>query len=184
MNILEKIQINLGFNTLEKIDPNTQETSGDRPFAGSNALTQAGIPAILLGIYNHLEQEPDLETLSKEHSANWMERIFGKNAVFVTRRINEYARFPNEHSDQQLEHIAAESVRVLKENIGLNPSESEIRNFITKNKPDTLLYLPPSLEMGTLMHNNNLDDRTAKMEGPISNLMHQVEKTFNSSNGQ
>lgn len=184
MNILEKIQINLGLNTLEKIDPNTQETSGHEPLMGNNALTQAGIPAILLGIYNRLELEPDLDTLSKEQSANWMERIFGRNAVFVTRRINDYSRFPHEHSDQQLEHIASESVRVVKENIGPNPSESEIRNFIAKNKPDTLLYLPPSLELGTLLHNNNLDDRTGKMEGPLSSLMHQVEKTFNSSKGQ
>jgi hypothetical protein len=52
---------------------------------------------------------------------------------------------------------------------------------VARNKPDTLLYLPPSLDLGTIFKNNNLDDRTGKMEGPISSLMHSVEKAFNTS---
>lgn len=53
--------------------------------------------------------------------------------------------------------------------------------IVAQNKPDILMYLPPSLELGTILRNNNLDDRTGKMEGPVSSLMHKMEKTFNVS---
>lgn len=49
------VQQNLGFIPLEKIDPNTQETISHDSAFGTNALSPAVIPAILLGIYNMLE---------------------------------------------------------------------------------------------------------------------------------
>jgi hypothetical protein len=179
MNIVETIQTNLGFNALEKIDPNTQETIGSDNPMGNNALSQAGIPAVLLGLYNRLESDPSLQTLDlKDHL---LEGIFGKSKDTVLKRIADYSQIHDDHSDQQLEHIAQESARVIKESIGADATENAIRNFVSKNKPDALLYLPPSLQLGKLFENNNLDDRTAKMEGPISSLMHKVEKSFNTS---
>ncbi len=50
MHIVEEIQKNLGFGALGKIDPNTQLVGGQEHLMGNNALAQAGIPAILLGI--------------------------------------------------------------------------------------------------------------------------------------
>jgi hypothetical protein len=181
MNIIETVQKNLGFNALEKIDPNTQQTAGKEFTLGNNALAQAGIPAILLGIYNRLEQNPDMAILDIDQPGSLLERVFGKSTEPVVEKIYNYSKFPDKHSVQQLEHIASESMRVVKENIGDGANESSIRNFVAKNKPDILLYLPPSLELGTILQNNNLDDRTGKMEGPISSLMHNVEKAFNTS---
>jgi hypothetical protein len=181
MLIIETVQKNLGFNALEKIDPNTQETAGRKGMMGNSALAQAGIPAILLGIYNRLEVNPEMDMLDAEKPGGLLEKIFGKSMDTIVKRINIYSKFPDKHSFQQLEHIASESMRVVKENIGESPSKSTIRNFVAKHKPETLLYLPPSLELGSILQNNNLDDRTGKMEGPISSLMHSVEKTFNSS---
>jgi hypothetical protein len=181
MHIIETVQKNLGFNALDKIDPNTQEISGGEGVMGNSALAQAGIPAILLGIYNQLELNPVMDVLDTEKPGSLLERIFGKSTGTIVEKINIYSKFPDKHNVQQLEHIASESMRVVKENIGESPSESKIRNFVAKHKPETLLYLPPSLELGSIMQNNNLDDRTGKMEGPISSLMHSVEKAFNSS---
>ena len=180
MNIIETIQKNLGFDTLKKIDPNTQETVGEDTVMGNSAVAQAGIPAILLGIYNKLEESPDLNLLHAE-KGNVLENIFGKSTEKVVSQIENYSKVRDKHIAQQLEHIAAESVRVIKEGIGNPPDENHIRNFVAKNKPDTLLYLPPSLELGTILKNNNLDDRTGKMEGPVSTFMHKVEKAFNTS---
>jgi hypothetical protein len=180
MNIIETVQKNLGFMTLKKIDPNTQETIGPDTDMGNSALAQAGIPAILLGIYNNLEQNPDIKLLDS-HEGKKLERIFGKFADIILLKITEYSKIHDKHSLQQLEHIASESMRVVKEKIGENANVSSIRKFITMNKPDTLLYLPPSLGLGTILQNNNLDDSTGKMEGPISNITHRLEKIFNSS---
>jgi hypothetical protein len=180
MNIIETIQKNLGFDSLKKIDPNTQETTGEDTAMGNSAIAQAGIPAILLGIYNKLEENPDLNALDSEHG-NLLENIFGKSTDTVVKQIENYSKFIDKHSAQQLEHIALESLRVVKECLGNKSDKNSIRNFVAKNKPDTLLYLPPTLELGTILKNNNLDDRTGKMEGPVSTFMRNVEKVFNTS---
>ncbi len=181
MNIIETVQKNLGFDVLQKIDPNTQATADQGTAIGNSALAQAGIPAILLGIYNRLESEPAISVLAQE--GDLLEKIFGKSKNLVISKIAEYSKINDQHSVQQLEHIATESLRVVKESLGNKTDESSIRSFVSKNKPDTLLYLPPSLELGKVLQNNNLDDRTGKMEGPVSSLMRNMEKAFNSSHG-
>jgi hypothetical protein len=181
MNIIETVQKNLGFNALKKIDPNTQETKGKETDMGNDAVAQAGIPAILLGIYNNLEQNPDLGLLEGEQQGNLLEKIFGKAKDTVVKRINEFSKIRDNHNEQSLEHIAAECMRVVKEEIGKPANETTIGIFVAKHKSETLLYLPPSLELGQVFQNENLDDRTGKMEGPVSSFMHSVEKTFNSS---
>ena len=180
MNIIETVQSNLGFEALKKIDPNTQETTGDDTAMGNSAIAQAGIPAILLGIYNQLEENPNLSLLDSEQG-NLLEKIFGKSAELVVEQIDNYSKIKDKHSTQQLEHIAAESLRVIRKKLEDKTDENAIRNFVSKNKPDTLLYLPPSLDLGTILHNNNLDDRTGKMEGPVSSFMRKIEKAFNTS---
>jgi hypothetical protein len=181
MHIVEEIQKNLGFSALEKIDPNTQLVPGQEDSMGNNALAQAGIPAILLGIFNRLEHHPSIEELESEKSASLIKRIFGESAEAVEKQIGQYSKNPDKHSTQELEHIASESMRVIRKHLGEKSNEDSIRLFVARNKPDILMYLPPSLELGTILHNNSLDDRTGKMEGPVSGLMHKIEKTFNVS---
>jgi hypothetical protein len=181
MNIIETVQKNLGFNALIKIDPNTQDIKGEDVVMGNDALAQAGIPAILLGIYNGLEENPDLRMLDTDQKGSLLECIFGKSADTVVRRIMDYSKIQDKNNVQELEHMASESMRVVKENIGEQADERSIRKFVAKNKPDILLYLPPNLELGTILKNENLDDRTGKMEGPVSSFMHRVEKQFNTT---
>jgi hypothetical protein len=80
-----------------------------------------------------------------------------------------------------MQHIASESVRVVREHISDLHNENEIAAFVAHHKQEVLLYLPASLQLGVLLGNNNLDDRTNKMEGPVSSLMHRIERQFNSS---
>jgi hypothetical protein len=181
MNIIETVQKNLGFSALVKIDPNTQETQGNDIIIGNDAIAQAGIPAVLLGIYNKLESDPDLSTLVPGQPGSCLEKLFGQSTDLIVKRIYDYSRIQDIHSIQQLEHIASESMRVVRENISPSASEKDIRNFVAKHKAETLLYLPPVLRIGIILKNNNLDDRTGKMEGPVSSFMHHVEKTFNTS---
>jgi len=180
MHIVQIIQKNLGFSSLEKIDPNTQQAPGKDQSLGNNALAQAAIPAILLGIFNRLEQNPDPEALFTASPAGLMDRIFDQSADVVVKQIEEYSKNQDKNSKQELDHIASESLRVVREQLGVTPTESHIRRFAANHKRETLLYLPPSLELGSILQNNNLDDRTGKMEGPVSSFMRKVENTFNS----
>jgi hypothetical protein len=180
MNIVETVQTNLGLTPLRKIDPNTLEIMGHPVDPGNTALAQAGIPAILLGIYNRLELDPDFSTLQAD-SGRMLEKIFGKSKDVVVKKIKTYSKINDDNSEQELEHIASESMRVIKEKTAKITNENAIRNFVSANKPDILLYLPPSLDLGILMQNNNLDDRTGKMEGPVSTLVHHLEKIFSTT---
>jgi hypothetical protein len=185
MNIVEEVQKNLGFDALKKIDPNTQQVPGDDLSIGNHALAQAGIPAVLLGILNRLELTPSLEELESGQTGSLMEKIFGDSSQTVINRIEQYSKNTDKHSAQELEHIVSESLRVIRKKLGDQPGETVIRHFVAGNKQDILLYLPPSLELGTILLNNNLDDRTGKMEGPVSSFMHRLEKKFNiSGSGQ
>ncbi len=180
MNVIETVQTNLGLMPLKKIDPNTMEIMGLPVDLGNTALAQAGIPAILLGIYNRLELDPDFSTLQAD-SGRMLEKIFGKSKDVVVKKIKIYSKIKDDNSEQELEHIASESMRVVKEKTANAANENAIRRFVAANKPDILLYLPPSLDLGILLQNNNLDDRTGKMEGPVSTLVHHLEKIFNTS---
>jgi hypothetical protein len=181
MHIVEAVQKNLGFNVLEKIDPNTQQVTGQDLSLGNNALAQAGIPAILLGIFNRLEEIPDLKALYAGQPGSLLERIFGRSTEELVKQVEQYSKIENKHSLQELEHIAAECLRVIRAKIGDEPSENAVRRFVANHKTDILVYLPPSLDLGTILQNNNLDDRTGKMQGPFSSFMHRLEKTFHSS---
>jgi len=110
-----------------------------------------------------------------------LEKIFGESHVVLVDRVALYSRIPDAQVKQEMEHIASEVVRVTRDNIVDLTDEDKITAFVAKQKQDVLLYLPASIKLGQILGNNNLDDRTNKMEGPISSLMHRMEKQFNSS---
>ena len=51
INLVESIQKNLGFQPLQKIDPNTQEVKKPENMSAQDYLPQAAIPVVLLGLY-------------------------------------------------------------------------------------------------------------------------------------
>ena len=44
-----------------------------------------------------------------------------------------------------------------------------------------LVHLPAAMQMGDVLNEESLDDRTNKMEGPISNFMHAIENKFSTN---
>ncbi len=182
MNIIETIQKSLGYQALQKIDPNVQDVEQKLNQHGNAALAQAGIPAVLIGLFSQLEKNPDASWLAGDQpTGTLLEKIFGKSAPMVVEKVGNYAGSTGSPVKQELEHMASESVRVVRDNVPDLTKEDSILAFVAKNKQEVLSYLPASLQLGTLLGNNNLDDRTNKMEGPISGLMHKLENQFNSS---
>jgi len=182
MNIIEVIQKNLGYGTIQKIDPNSQEVADKDSIHGNTAVAQAAIPSVLLALFNRLEKEPNASWLAAEQpTGRLMEKIFGKSATGITEKIAAYSGLTGLGVKAEMEHIAAESVRVVRDQVSDINNEKNISAFVARHKHEVLLYLPAILQLGSLLGNNNLDDRTEKMEGPVSGLMHRMEKQFNSS---
>ncbi|HVX48921.1 MAG TPA: hypothetical protein VHB48_02150, partial [Chitinophagaceae bacterium] len=53
-----------------------------------------------------------------------------------------------------------------------------VSNFMKAQRDNILHYLPASLQIGKLLDDETLDDRTNKMDGPVSGFMHTIEKVF------
>ena len=80
-----------------------------------------------------------------------------------------------EDAAMQMEDIAREAVLIIHEAPGEKPTAEKLRSYMNGQRHNILVYLPPSLQMGDLLNDNAMDDRTNKMEGPISSMMHSRE---------
>jgi hypothetical protein len=178
INLVELIQKDLGYQELYKIDPNTQDIKLDDKNYGVQMVTQAGIPAVLCGLLNLLESSAGIAEILHGESSNWLETIFGKRTEELINRIAIYSNTTPLASKQETEHIANDSVRLLKAHVQDKSDYTSIAAFCKEQRANALFYLPASIDLGSLINDNQLDDRTHKMEGPISSLMHSLEKQF------
>jgi hypothetical protein len=53
-----------------------------------------------------------------------------------------------------------------------------VRNYMNSQRHNILVYLPAALNIGDVLNDEGLDDKTNKMEGPVSNFMHKIENTL------
>lgn len=176
MNIVETIQKNLGFTKLEKIDPNTQDVKSKEKAYQTNSLGQAAIPSVICALLNYiLLNRPDRSFLEQKNFVLLL-TIFNDKLPKIVERVSEYAGVATTNTEQEMTFIVNETARVILENVH---TAEELHQFAVHHKNEVLLYLPAVLRTGELLNNDNLDDGTNKMEGPISNLMHRIEKSFN-----
>jgi len=181
INLLETVQQNLGYPALQKIDPNTEVVVADEKTAGEDKFSQAAIPAVLTGLYRFVQSdEGAAEFLSAGTSLNWVAKIFDDNRKKVMQAIADYANQSNEEPATKMNAIANEAVKVVKENLPAGAGIKEVKIFFADQENNILLYLPPVLNMGELLHDNILDDNTNKMEGPVSSLMQSIGSVFSS----
>lgn len=177
VNLLEKIQQNLHYPPLQKIDPNTEKVVEDKSKPDEHRFSQAAIPAILTALYNYSKNDEGAKAiLSGDNSTNWLASVFGDDNEFFTSKIGEYAY--QEQPSVKLNAIASEAVRVIKEHLGAEATMMDVKELLASQMNTFLLYLPEELHLGASMNDTTLDDNTHKMEGPISTLMHKIGSAF------
>ncbi len=69
----------------------------------------------------------------------------------------------------------------MKENLSDKSLDSDVKNFLTGQRHNILLYLDPALQLGKYIEDDTIDDSTNKMEGPVSGLMHKIGQIFSES---
>jgi hypothetical protein len=179
INLLEQIQQNLGYPVLQKIDPNTQEVVTDEKTPAEERFSQAAIPAVLTGIYSFVQSDEGAQVFLKAGTGNEVtDTIFRDNKKEVIEAIAAYAKQSTEDPVAKINDIAGEALKITKEQLPEEAVTADVKNFFTAQRNHILLYLPPALNMGTLLHDNTLDDNTHKMEGPISSLMQSLGNIF------
>ncbi len=182
INLVDVIQKNLGLPALQKIDPNTQEVKKPENVSPADYLGQAAIPAVLLGLYKFSgNKEGNAAIVNRSLTGNLLERIFGDKKREVIQSVAEYTGNTNKYTAENMERIAGEAVRVINDNIPSQTSDEAVRTFLIDQRNNILLYVPAELQIGKVLHDNTIDDRTNKMEGPLSSHMHWLEKLFPST---
>jgi hypothetical protein len=179
MNLLEKVQQNLGYPALQKIDTSTDKIIEDAATPDEDKFSQAAIPAVLTALYKYVQtDEGATEVLNGNNDTKWIAKIFDEHKKDAIEIISSYSKQSSENPLDKMHTIANEAIKITKESIGENGTIKEMKLFFAAQKNDILLYLLPNLKMGELLKDGTLDDDTHKMEGPISSLMHSLGNIF------
>jgi hypothetical protein len=176
MNLIETVQTNLGYPPLKKIDPNTSEPKDKEDNFESGSLAQAAIPVTVLGLLNYIdENELNASELNAE-THDELDEIFAGKGSEIVSSVATYSGVTEETTRHEMNFILKEAIRVMKE---MNANNSvPPHQFTVIQKANAILYLPASIHAGSLLGNAHMDDGTTKMEGPISSVLHNIEKKF------
>lgn len=178
-NIIEAIQKNLEYPALQKVDPNIQETKQKYHQAITEKLAQSAIPAVLTAFYRLLRTDDGCKQLiSAGAGEDWLDILFKEKEEEAVEKVAQYAAVTKNQAEGYMENIAEEAVKLIKESAGDPASPEKIKTYMNSQRHNILVYLPAALNMGDLLNDEALDDRTNKMEGPISNFVHKIENNL------
>jgi len=178
-DITASVQKIMGFEPLKKVDPTTQEPLNIQITANSFlGLGQAAIPAVLVAIYKKATTAYGAhELLSITHSPNYLRVLFGAQTQEAIHAVAQYGKTSAYQAGKVMQQVAETAVQVLKTEIP-NADAEAVSNFLSGQRSNILGYLPASLQMGKILDDSTMDDRTNKMDGPVSGLMHSIENIF------
>jgi len=173
-NIVEAIQKNLGYQPLKKVDPNTQEIRGARKMPPEQKLPQAAIPAVLAAMIKYSDGTDGINLLSADENQNWLTTIYGGKESDAVQKVADYAGVTADEARKQMESISQEAVRIVRDVIK-NVDAEKLRSFMNSQRHSILSHLPAAMKMGDVLNEETFDDRTNKMEGPVSSFLHRIE---------
>ena len=184
-NIVELLQQSLNSKPLQKVDPNTQEV--DKSAAdttNASKLQQAVIAAVLTGLYKITRTHEGAEqVLGGNISTTWGDKLFADSKDSLISRIEKYSVSSPAAVAGEIELAGNEAASIIKTNAGGNKTATadDVIAYMKDQRNNILQYLPAALQLGTLLDDDTLDDHTHKMDGPVSGLMHKIEKAFSGS---
>lgn len=179
INIAEEVQKKMGYEPLQKVDPNTQEPLTTETFTSPvSALSQAAIPAVLAAIYIRTKSADNIDDIMRvRNSTNYLPTLFGNRLDNVVRAVAMFSKVTPAEAQDAMQQIAVTALQVIHTEVKDN-TPGAISSFMSGQRDNILQYLPASLQVGKHLDDETLDDRTNKMEGPVSGLMHSIEKIF------
>ena len=157
INLLVKVQENLNYPPLQKIDPNTQQVKTDSTTTTLDNFSQAAIPAVLTGLCKYSTTDNGAtEILRGDNATNWVTKIFNDNKNEVIDKINSYATLSNDASVAQLNNIANEAIKITKENNRLIVAYANNRaNKDEHNRKRGLQRLEKQIKKGKFTKSNS-----------------------------
>lgn len=175
INIVEAIQSRLGTNAINKIDVNATHQSETNKPGKTDHAHQGAVAAVLVALYRFGKTDEGAATLAHNISSNWLQEIFMNKDEVAANKVADYADINADEARALMRTVANESVAELHRNIGKDATADKVQAYLASQRHNILAYLPAELEMGKLLNDSVLDDRTNKMEGPVSSFLHWIE---------
>jgi hypothetical protein len=179
INLLEAVQIQMGYPALQKIDPNIPELAVILSTPNGHRFSQAAIPGILTALYKYSRTDEGVKNILKGNDyTDWIDLIFADIKQNAIQRIAFYSYYSMQNAELKMNAIAAFSVRLIKESLSAETSIPDVKKFIAGQRSNILPYLPSVLQMGELLYDNTLDERTHNMEDPVSSMFNTIGDRF------
>jgi len=175
INIVEAIQARLGTRSINKIDVNATHQSETQHPAKTDEGMQAAAAAVLVALYRYGKTDEGAATLAAGGNRNWLQTIFVNKEEVAIDRVSKYSANAIDDCRNVMTEIADESIQEVHRNVGNDATPEKVKTYISSQRHNILSYLPAELEMGKLLDDPVLDDRTNKMEGPVSSFLHWIE---------
>ena len=179
VNLLQAVQENLGYPPLHKVDANTEKIIADEKNPEEDRFSQSAIPAVLTAFFTYSRTDEGAEAILHSQLTNgWANFIFGDHKSGIVKSIADYSDHRTEDALKKINSVASETVRVIRQQVTASGEIEDVKNLLAHSQQDVLLYLPAALRVGKLLYDDTLDDKTHKMEGPVSSLMHSIGGSF------
>ncbi|WP_290709517.1 hypothetical protein, partial [Flavihumibacter sp. CACIAM 22H1] len=166
---------------IPEIDPVTQETkNASDGMAGK--LAQGAMAAGLVILYKYSRSAEGAEYLLHTNTTSIdIKRLLNNKQEELVAQLAKFAGATTVQAGTMLQAVTKEAMDFVKNEIKNNPTEATLQTYFGNQRQSILGHLPPELGLGDIMKDDTLDDRTNKMEGPISSLAHAIEDVFSSS---
>ena len=166
---------------IEKISPNTQAVSDEVSHHPYDMLAQAAVPAVLVAFYKFTRTEDGVKEIIADNGKRPpFDYLLGDKTMEVVKRVAEYAKVTEVQADEVLDTVADECLRFVRNDLGSAFTPERLQLYFADQRQSILRYLPEDLQMGELLNDSTIDDRTNKMEGPASGLAKMIQDLFSS----
>lgn len=183
---MEEVQQALGIPPLQRVNPNTQDV--DHTAAGTGAATllqQAVVAAVLTAMYKLSRSNDGAEAILRENSStNWVRLLYPAQTDVLVSRIAAYAAASPNSIEAEISSVASRIAEMAGRNAAQPLSADTISTYFKTNRNEILHILPAPLQLGSLLEDDTIDDSTHKMDGPVSGMMHAIEKVFSGTKSE
>ena len=179
IQLMEAVQQRLGLPELVKVTPEegvTPQRTLPKPPLHQVALVT--VAAALYKLTRTNEGAVRLLLSGKENS--WLDQpeALGASMPEIVAKVGEYGNADAGSAEALMRKFADTLLLVLHEQLTDHINPESVRDFMSAQRHNILVYVPTDLQLGKMLNDNTWDDQTNHMEGPVSNVIHKIENFF------
>lgn len=181
LTFIQSLQKKLGKHTIDKIDPNADQQNTTLHAAQTDKFMQYATAAVLAGLYKYGRTSEGASAILNQSGSVSLTDIFKNHDNEVVQNVASSTQRTTEETRSKMEDITLQAASCIRESVGDKASSDTLKTWLAAQRQSILSYLPAELGMGQILNDGTLDDRTNKMEGPVSSFIHAMGASFSTN---